>query len=180
MLLPHDYLNFWLTGDKVMEYGDASGTALGNGSAAVPYSEPLTGLASGTTYYYCAIASNAADIIAVCETHVTEVGGQAAIIPSIAGWARMTGFFAPCETVTRIAASVWSAASAGGSTGRPRLCRSRSRPQQPLAAALCRHPGGSACLAAELVVEVSAVVRLVGRMPGPLSGSPGGEARMGS
>src|SRR5262249_47982777 len=28
VLLPHDYLNFWLTGVKVMEYGDASGTAL--------------------------------------------------------------------------------------------------------------------------------------------------------
>src|SRR5512136_59474 len=27
-LLPHDYLNFWLTGEKTMEYGDASGTAL--------------------------------------------------------------------------------------------------------------------------------------------------------
>src|SRR5205823_11809424 len=28
VLLPHDYLNFWLTGEKGMEYGDASGTAL--------------------------------------------------------------------------------------------------------------------------------------------------------
>jgi D-xylulose kinase len=28
ILLPHDYLNFWLTGEKTMEYGDASGTAL--------------------------------------------------------------------------------------------------------------------------------------------------------
>ena len=28
VLLPHDYLNFWLTGEKVMEYGDASGMAL--------------------------------------------------------------------------------------------------------------------------------------------------------
>src|SRR5438045_980033 len=28
ILLPHDYLNFWLTGQRVMEYGDASGTAL--------------------------------------------------------------------------------------------------------------------------------------------------------
>jgi len=27
-LLPHDYLNFWLTGEARMEYGDASGTAL--------------------------------------------------------------------------------------------------------------------------------------------------------
>ena len=30
ILLPHDYLNFWLTGERVMEYGDASGTALLN------------------------------------------------------------------------------------------------------------------------------------------------------
>ena len=28
VLLPHDYLNFWLTGAVAMEYGDASGTAL--------------------------------------------------------------------------------------------------------------------------------------------------------
>ena len=28
VLLPHDYLNFWLTGTKRMEFGDASGTAL--------------------------------------------------------------------------------------------------------------------------------------------------------
>ena len=30
VLLPHDYLNFYLTSRKVMEYGDASGTALMN------------------------------------------------------------------------------------------------------------------------------------------------------
>lgn len=30
VLLPHDYLNFWLTGKKVMEFGDASGTGLFN------------------------------------------------------------------------------------------------------------------------------------------------------
>jgi xylulokinase len=30
VLLPHDYIVFWLTGRKVMEYGDASGTALMN------------------------------------------------------------------------------------------------------------------------------------------------------
>lgn len=28
VLLPHDYLNFWLTGSAAMEFGDASGTAL--------------------------------------------------------------------------------------------------------------------------------------------------------
>ena len=30
VLLPHDYLNFWLTGEKIMEFGDASGSALLN------------------------------------------------------------------------------------------------------------------------------------------------------
>jgi xylulokinase len=30
VLLPHDYINWWLTGMKSMEYGDASGTALLN------------------------------------------------------------------------------------------------------------------------------------------------------
>jgi D-xylulose kinase len=30
ILLPHDYLNFWLTGEQSMEFGDASGTALLN------------------------------------------------------------------------------------------------------------------------------------------------------
>jgi len=28
ILLPHDYINFWLTGEKRMEYGDASGTGM--------------------------------------------------------------------------------------------------------------------------------------------------------
>jgi xylulokinase len=28
VLLPHDFLNFWLTGEKRMEFGDASGTAI--------------------------------------------------------------------------------------------------------------------------------------------------------
>ncbi|WP_279716131.1 xylulokinase [Chelonobacter oris] len=30
VLLPHDYLNYWLTGNRVMEFGDASGTGLFN------------------------------------------------------------------------------------------------------------------------------------------------------
>lgn len=30
VLLPHDYLNFWLTGERVAEYADASGTGLLN------------------------------------------------------------------------------------------------------------------------------------------------------
>ena len=36
-----------------------SGTDLGSGSSAVPYSITTTGLTPGTTYYFCAIVSNA-------------------------------------------------------------------------------------------------------------------------
>ncbi|MEK7581487.1 MAG: thrombospondin type 3 repeat-containing protein [Patescibacteria group bacterium] len=36
----------------------SGGTSLGSGSTAVVYSQPITGLTSGGTYYFCAIASN--------------------------------------------------------------------------------------------------------------------------
>src|SRR5215211_2815823 len=36
----------------------AGGTALGAGSSAVPYSQPIAALTPGATYYFCAIASN--------------------------------------------------------------------------------------------------------------------------
>ncbi|MBE7451667.1 MAG: hypothetical protein HS111_23080 [Kofleriaceae bacterium] len=37
----------------------SGGAALGAGTAAVPYQQAVTGLATGTTYYYCAIATSA-------------------------------------------------------------------------------------------------------------------------
>ena len=36
----------------------SGGSALGAGGSAVPYSEPISGLAASTTYYFCAIAAN--------------------------------------------------------------------------------------------------------------------------
>ncbi len=44
VLLPHDYLNFRLTGEKVMEYGDASGTALLDVHKRIWSEEVLTAL----------------------------------------------------------------------------------------------------------------------------------------
>src|SRR5439155_2090563 len=41
-----------------MRAPSSGGTSLGSGTSAVPYSQPLTGLTAGTTYYYCALASN--------------------------------------------------------------------------------------------------------------------------
>lgn len=40
VLLPHDYLNWWLTGSTSMEYGDASGTALIDVAAAAGATPP--------------------------------------------------------------------------------------------------------------------------------------------
>ncbi|MFL6515285.1 MAG: xylulokinase [Chthoniobacterales bacterium] len=40
ILLPHDYVNLWLTGERQMEYGDASGTGLMNVSER-KWCEPL-------------------------------------------------------------------------------------------------------------------------------------------
>lgn len=40
VLLPHDYINFWLSGEKRMEYGDASGTGLMDVRRRV-WSEPV-------------------------------------------------------------------------------------------------------------------------------------------
>ncbi|HYE30976.1 MAG TPA: xylulokinase [Methylomirabilota bacterium] len=46
VLLPHDYLNYWLTGEMVMEYGDASGTALLDVKKR-RWSEPVLGAIDG-------------------------------------------------------------------------------------------------------------------------------------
>jgi hypothetical protein len=36
----------------------SGGLALGSGTSSVTYSQAITGLTSGTTYYYCAVVSN--------------------------------------------------------------------------------------------------------------------------
>ena len=44
ILLPHDYINYVLTGQKVMEYGDASGTGMLNISKREWSSDPLNAI----------------------------------------------------------------------------------------------------------------------------------------
>jgi hypothetical protein len=40
----------------------SGGTSLGSGTTAVNYSQPLTGLSSGTTYYFCALAQSSVGV----------------------------------------------------------------------------------------------------------------------
>ncbi|MGC4122584.1 MAG: MYXO-CTERM sorting domain-containing protein [Myxococcales bacterium] len=84
------------------------GTSLGSGTAAAPYSATLTGLAAGTTYYFCALASNAAGTAfgtplsfttpsapVVTTVAASAIGGQAATLNGTAnpGGATATGWF---------------------------------------------------------------------------------------
>ncbi|WP_114011026.1 xylulokinase [Cohaesibacter intestini] len=48
ILLPHDYLNFWLTGRRVAEYGDASGTGFFDIRSRSWAAEPLALIDGGT------------------------------------------------------------------------------------------------------------------------------------
>jgi hypothetical protein len=55
------------------------GTDLGNGNAALPFSETLQGLTPGVTYHYCAIASNVRGVVTGVLKSVTPTGA-----PSVA------------------------------------------------------------------------------------------------
>lgn len=48
ILLPHDYLNFWLTGQLTAEFGDASGTAFFDTRTRTWAEAPLTAIDGGT------------------------------------------------------------------------------------------------------------------------------------
>ncbi|MDP1827067.1 MAG: hypothetical protein Q8L48_27585 [Archangium sp.] len=60
----------------------AGGTALGAGTTAVPHTQALTGLTGGATYYFCAIASNAAGTSFGAVTSFTTPG--APVVTSLA------------------------------------------------------------------------------------------------
>ena len=78
------------------------GAALGSGTTAAPYSQLLTGLTPGATYYFCAIASNAVG---------TSVGAPLSFTVPAAGPVVTT---TPATGVTGVSATLNGSANPGG------------------------------------------------------------------
>jgi hypothetical protein len=62
----------------------SGGTSLGSGGAPVPYSQPLAGLSPFTTYYFCAIASNASGTSFGAVLSFTTTSGPPSVTTSAA------------------------------------------------------------------------------------------------
>ena len=85
LLLPHDYLNFWLTGEKRMEYGDASGTALLDISSRKWSAKACDAVCPGLTERLPALGSSAAACGTLRESLRKEWGLAKAPIVSAGG-----------------------------------------------------------------------------------------------
>jgi xylulokinase len=94
ILLPHEYLNFWLTGQLRAEYGDASGTAFFDPRTRTWAREILDAIDGGTGQLFTAlpelISSDA--VVGSVRTEVAaELGIPAACIVSPGGGDNMMG-----------------------------------------------------------------------------------------
>ncbi|WP_047497192.1 xylulokinase [Terriglobus sp. TAA 43] len=80
ILLPHEYLNFWLTGNIVAEYGDASGTAFFDVRTRVWIAEILDAIDDGSGLLHAALPPLVgAD--AIVGTVRSEVAAELGISP---------------------------------------------------------------------------------------------------
>lgn len=65
----------------------SSGTSLGSGNSPVGYSQNITGLTPGTTYYYCAIADNGSKGYGTISNFTAPGGGQCSSVPQSGNYA---------------------------------------------------------------------------------------------
>lgn len=91
ILLPHDYLNFWLSGEQRMEYGDASGTAMFDVRTR-QWSEPILDFIDpGLAERLPPVESSRKPVGLLRETLRAEWGLPAAVLVSAGGGDNMMG-----------------------------------------------------------------------------------------
>jgi xylulokinase len=94
ILLPHDYLNFWLTGQCVAEYGDASGTAFFDVRTRQWSKQVLDSIDDGSGHLWKALPKlhKAEDIIGPIRPEVaSELGLSIDCVVSTGGGDNMMG-----------------------------------------------------------------------------------------
>ncbi len=93
ILLPHDYLNYWLTGEKCMEVGDASGTGFFNVSKREWSSEVLTAIDSDRDLTVCLPSPNISNklIGSITRTAAQKTGLPVGVPVAIGGGDNMMG-----------------------------------------------------------------------------------------
>ncbi|MCC7519350.1 MAG: xylulokinase [Verrucomicrobiae bacterium] len=91
VLLPHDYLNFWLTGEKSMEPGDASGTALMDVRARRWHSEAIRAIDDGLAEKLPEIRPSSASAGRLRPEAARALGLPASVLVSAGGGDNMMG-----------------------------------------------------------------------------------------
>lgn len=94
ILLPHEYLNFWLTGELRAEFGDASGTAFFDVRTRTWAREVLDAIDGGTGQLFAALPAllGADEIVGKVRPEVTaELGLPAGCMVSAGGGDNMMG-----------------------------------------------------------------------------------------
>lgn len=91
VLLPHDYLNYWLTGQCFMEYGDASGTALLDVKTRT-WSQPVCDFIDPQLIQMLPpISSSRGAVGRLLPTHAEKWGLSAEVVISAGGGDNMMG-----------------------------------------------------------------------------------------
>jgi xylulokinase len=91
VLLPHDYINFWLTGEKQMEHGDASGTGLMDVPARKWYLPLVEFIDKNLAAKFPPLRSSMRPAGLLRSTHAREWGLSGDVLVSAGGGDNMLG-----------------------------------------------------------------------------------------
>jgi len=91
VLLPHDYINYYLTGNAVMEYGDASGTALLDVRNRTWSGKTLAAIDADLAGKMPGLISSDKPVGTLCRTAADELGLDRNVLVSAGGGDNMMG-----------------------------------------------------------------------------------------